>query len=120
MKSSEPLLRVGTALADPLRQTILLALLDGPMYSSELAEQTGASRSNMSNHLACLRGCGLVTATAMSRRVQYRLVSDALAHALRDLLTLEQSICANHQPTAAAKTIKAVTPSPTGQRSKRR
>ena len=114
MKSSEPLLRVGTALADPLRQTILLALLDGPMYPSELAEQTGASRSNMSNHLACLRGCGLVTATPISRKVQYRLVSDALAHALRDLLSLEQSICANHQPSAPEP------PAPAGQPSQRR
>ena len=105
MQSHNPLQRVGTALADPLRQCILLALLDGPMFSSELADHTGASRTNMSNHLACLRGCGLVTTTAIGRQVRYALVSDALAHALTNLLTLEQSICDHHESVSTSTVI---------------
>jgi ArsR family transcriptional regulator, cadmium/lead-responsive transcriptional repressor len=40
----------------------------------------------MSNHLACLRGCGLVTAVPGGRRTRYELADRRLAHALGDLL----------------------------------
>ena len=49
------LARVGRALADPTRCRILDALLDGPAYPAGLAADLGLSRSNVSNHLACLR-----------------------------------------------------------------
>jgi DNA-binding transcriptional ArsR family regulator len=52
--------RLGKALADPTRCRILVALLDGPGYPAQLAEKLGLTRSNVSNHLSCLRGCGLV------------------------------------------------------------
>ena len=57
------LARVGRALADPTRCRILIALLDGVSYPGQLAGQLGLTRSNVSNHLSCLRGCGLVVAT---------------------------------------------------------
>lgn len=82
------LTRVGRALADPSRARIMLTLLDGPAYPGALAERWGQSRANVSNHLACLRGCGLVTATRHGRRVSYELADPALAHALRDLVGL--------------------------------
>ena len=37
-------------------------LRDAPDYPSELADKIGVSRQILSNHLACLRGCGLVVA----------------------------------------------------------
>jgi ArsR family transcriptional regulator, cadmium/lead-responsive transcriptional repressor len=77
--------RVGKALADPTRCTILVCLLDGPHYPTELATHLGLSKANVSNHLACLRGCGLVAATPEGRRVRYELADDRLAHALADL-----------------------------------
>ncbi|GAB4003999.1 hypothetical protein GCM10029992_47690 [Glycomyces albus] len=40
----------------------------------------------MSNHLACLRGCGLVVAAPEGRRTRYELADPRLAHALTDLL----------------------------------
>jgi DNA-binding transcriptional ArsR family regulator len=40
----------------------------------------------MSNHLACLRGCGLVVAVPDGRRSRYDLTDTRLAHALDDLL----------------------------------
>ena len=40
----------------------------------------------MSNHLACLRGCGLVVAVPEGRRTRYELADQRLAHALEDLL----------------------------------
>lgn len=78
--------RLGRALADPTRSRILLRLLDGPAYPAALAHELGLSRPNVSNHLACLRGCGLVVATPQGRRTRYELADSALAHGLRELL----------------------------------
>lgn len=81
--------RIGTALADPTRQRILVQLLDGPGYPAELADELATTRANLSNHLTCLRECGLVTATAEGRRVRYDLADERLADALRLLAALE-------------------------------
>jgi len=93
----ETLERVGTALADPTRRRILIALLDGPTYPADLADRLGVGRSNMSNHLTCLRGCGLVRATREGRFVRYDLASPRLAHALSDLIELELEIDDAHE-----------------------
>ena len=82
------LARVGTALADPTRRRILLALLEGPGYPSDLAEAFGTSRANISNHLTCLRECGLVTAAAEGRRVRYEIADPRLGEGLRILASL--------------------------------
>jgi ArsR family transcriptional regulator, cadmium/lead-responsive transcriptional repressor len=76
------LARVGTALADPTRRRVLVQLIDGPGYPAEMAEEIGTSRANLSNHLTCLRECGLVTATAEGRRVRYELADQRLADGL--------------------------------------
>ena len=81
----DALARVGRALADPTRCALLLALLDGPAHPSELAARLDLTRANTSNHLACLRGCGLVVAEPEGRQVRYQLVDANLAHALADL-----------------------------------
>jgi DNA-binding transcriptional ArsR family regulator len=67
---------------------LLLALRDGPGYPAELADLIGVSRQNLSNHLACLRGCGLVVAIPEGRRTRYELADTRLRHALGDLLGL--------------------------------
>jgi DNA-binding transcriptional ArsR family regulator len=82
------LARFGQALSDPTRARILLALRDAPAYPADLAGLIGVSRQVMSNHLACLRGCGLVTAVPEGRRIRYELADRRLAHALGDLLGL--------------------------------
>ncbi len=84
----DALARVGRALADPTRCALLLALLDGPAHPSELAGRLGLTKANTSNHLACLRGCGLVLAEPEGRRVRYQLADANLAHALADLADL--------------------------------
>ncbi len=78
--------RIGRALADPTRSRVLLALLDGARFPSDLAAELGVSRQGVSNHLACLRDCGLVTAEPVGRRVRYDLADARLRHALTDLL----------------------------------
>jgi ArsR family transcriptional regulator, cadmium/lead-responsive transcriptional repressor len=82
------LARVGLALADDSRRRLLVLLTDGPAYPSELADVLGLTRANVSNHLACLRGCGLVVAEPEGRRVRYELADPHLGHALRELLNL--------------------------------
>ena len=80
------LARFGHALSDPTRARLLLILRTAPAYPAELARILGVSRSNLSNHLSCLRGCGLVVAVREGRRLRYRLADERLAHALDDLL----------------------------------
>jgi ArsR family transcriptional regulator, cadmium/lead-responsive transcriptional repressor len=82
----DALARLGRALADPTRCRILVALLDGTPYPAQLAEQLGLSRSNVSNHLACLRGCGLVVAAYEGRQVRYALADAHLTRALQELV----------------------------------
>lgn len=95
--TSDALERVGTALADPTRRRILLVLLDGPAHPAELADALGLGRTNISNHLACLRGCGLVRGEREGRQVRYELSSPRLVHALTDLVALELAVEAQHR-----------------------
>lgn len=88
--------RVGTALADPTRRRILVRLLEGPAYPADLADALAAGRSNVSNHLACLRGCGLVRTEREGRQVRYELSSARLAHGLADLVNLDLDVDAHH------------------------
>jgi ArsR family transcriptional regulator, cadmium/lead-responsive transcriptional repressor len=86
--NSEALARFGCALSDATRADILLLLRDGPGYPSDLADKIGVSRQILSNHLACLRGCGLVVAQPEGRRSRYELADQRIAHALDDLVGL--------------------------------
>ncbi|ADB29210.1 transcriptional regulator, TrmB [Kribbella flavida DSM 17836] len=85
---SEVLARFGHALSDPTRTRVLLALQDGPGYPADLAERIGVSRQSLSNHLACLRGCGLVVAEPEGRRTRYELADPQLGTALTELLNV--------------------------------
>jgi DNA-binding transcriptional ArsR family regulator len=96
----DALARFGYALSDTTRTQILLSLRRAGAYPSDLAEQIGVSRQIVSNHLACLRGCGLVVAVTEGRRTRYELSDPRIAHALDDLLGLvlavDPSCCAEH------------------------
>lgn len=85
---SDGLHRIGRALADPTRCEILRCLLDGPHYPTDLAAHLGVAKAGVSNHLACLRGCGLVVGVPEGRRVRYELVDARLARALGELVAL--------------------------------
>ncbi|MGK8522848.1 ArsR/SmtB family transcription factor [Nocardia asteroides] len=85
---SNALARFGHALSDPTRTRILLDLRGAPGYPSELAERIGVTRQVLSNHLACLRGCGLVVAVPEGRRNRYELADARIAAALDGLLGL--------------------------------
>lgn len=99
------LTRLGHALSDQTRASVLLALREAPAYPSDLAEALGVSRQVMSNQLACLRGCGLVEAVAEGRRTSYRLADSHLAPALDELLRVvlhvEPGCCAGENCSCA-------------------
>lgn len=78
--------RLGRAMADPTRSRILLEILDKPGYPAVLSESLGLTRTNVSNHLACLRGCGLVVATPEGRRTRYEIADPHITRAIRLLL----------------------------------
>lgn len=82
----DAILRIGRALADPTRSRMLLRLLDGSAYPADLVDHLGISKQSASNHLACLRDCGIVVAEPEGRRMRYEIADPRLAHALRDLL----------------------------------
>lgn len=62
-----------------------MSLLESPSYPADLAEKFDVTRQSISNHLSCLRGCGLVVTVPEGRRLRYELADERLAHALADL-----------------------------------
>ena len=77
--------------ADPSRLGILVALRNGPLTVSEIVEATSLSQPNVSNHLGCLRDCGLVTAEQQGRYVTYHLSDDRVG----ELIALAESLLAD-------------------------
>lgn len=100
----EVLVRFGRALADPIRCRLLLALREAPAHPSDLAERLGISRTRLSNHLACLRDCGLVVAAPVGRRTRYELADQRLGRVLDELRTAVVAVEADRTcPDAAEK-----------------
>ncbi|WP_114853855.1 helix-turn-helix transcriptional regulator [Brachybacterium sp. YJGR34] len=84
--------RLGRAMADSSRSRILLTLLDGPGYPAQLAHELDLTRTNVSNHLACLRGCGIVVAEPEGRRTRYEIADAHLAAALGALVDVTLAV----------------------------
>ncbi|NWF69567.1 MAG: winged helix-turn-helix transcriptional regulator [Chloroflexi bacterium] len=68
--------------ADPSRLSILEALRGGGLSVTQLVQATGLSQPNVSNHLSCLRECGLVTRQQQGRQALYRLSDERVEHLL--------------------------------------
>ena len=65
--------------ADPSRLSILTALRQGSLTVTEIVEATGLSQSNASNHLACLRDCGLVSRVQRGSYAHYQFSDERVA-----------------------------------------
>ena len=87
--------RLGRAMADPTRSRILLSLLDEPGYPARLARDLGLTRTNVSNHLACLRGCGIVVAEPEGRQTRYEIADPHIAVALKALVDVTLAVDAS-------------------------
>lgn len=87
--------RLGRAMADPTRSRILLSLLEAPGYPAKLARDLELTRTNVSNHLACLRGCGIVVAEAEGRQTRYEMADPHLSAALTTLVEVTLAVDEN-------------------------
>ena len=65
--------------SDPNRLAILETLRAGSRTVGEVVEATGLGQSNVSNHLGCLKGCGLVASSKKGRFVHYELSDPRVA-----------------------------------------
>jgi len=77
--------------ADPSRLSILEALRGGALAVNEIVQATGLTQSNVSNHLSCLRDCGLVTSEQQGRFSYYQLSDQRV----EDLLSLADQLLAD-------------------------
>lgn len=84
--------RVFRGFADPSRLALLALLRDGERCVSDLVEESGLTQSNVSSHLTCLRGCGLVASRQEGRYVYYRLADPGVAA----MLTTAEGLLARH------------------------
>ena len=100
---ADVLARFAHALSDQTRAKVMLSLLEAPAYPADLADALGVSRQALSNHLACLRGCGLVVAVPEGRRTRYELADARLGHALTDLLGVVLAVDPAHCAEADEK-----------------
>lgn len=76
--------------SDPTRLAILETLRAGSRTVGDIVATTGLGQSNVSNHLACLRGCGLVASEKRGRYVHYGLSDPRIAV----ILTLSEDLLA--------------------------
>jgi DNA-binding transcriptional ArsR family regulator len=84
--------RLGRAMADPTRSRIPLSLLEQPGYPAKLARDLDLTRTNVSNHLSCLRGCGIVVAEPEGRQTRYEIADPHLTAALVALVDVTLAV----------------------------
>ncbi|MDT5134267.1 MAG: ArsR family transcriptional regulator, cadmium/lead-responsive transcriptional repressor [Mycobacterium sp.] len=66
------------SLADPTRLAIVRELAGAPARVVDLTGRLGLAQSTVSQHLACLRDCGLVSVRPVGRSSVYSLAQPAL------------------------------------------
>jgi len=80
-------------LSNPLRHEIVHRLAETPRTVTELVTLTGASKSNVSQHISLLRTHGLVDAARDGRSITFSLAYPQLTEACRliDEILLDQA-----------------------------
>ena len=76
------------ALADPMRVRLLTLLATEQLCTCHMVEETGATQTNLSNHLRLLREAGLVEAEPAGRYTYYRVVPERLERLSSQLAAL--------------------------------
>lgn len=88
LAQGEPLLRLGRALADPMRVRLLALLTQHPLYGQELAEALGVTTPTVSHHIAILKAAGLVWVERENSYHHYHFDEQGLKNMV-DILTLD-------------------------------
>jgi len=78
------------AIAHELRLSVLCHLLMQPMCVAELIEATGASQSNLSQHLSKMRLMGILQNEKRGQQVYYRIANPAFSELV---LVLKKIYC---------------------------
>jgi ArsR family transcriptional regulator, cadmium/lead-responsive transcriptional repressor len=96
---SELLAKYFRVFADPSRLRILEALeAEGELAVGDLVERLGLPQPSVSNHLACLRWCGFVTARREHRTVYNRIADRKVSR----VIALARELLSNNAEHVAA------------------
>ncbi len=88
------------ALADPLRARIVELLAAEQLCTCHLVDDTGASQTNVSNHLRVLRRAGLVVSEPAGRYTYHRVVPERLDAVAGHLAALARRVRAQSGTTS--------------------
>ncbi|MEQ1516366.1 MAG: metalloregulator ArsR/SmtB family transcription factor [Usitatibacteraceae bacterium] len=66
------------AMSHPLRIKILCLLSSGEMIVQEITDAVGSTQSNISQHLAILKACGMINSRKEATKVFYRIKDDRI------------------------------------------
>ncbi|MCY0879996.1 MAG: metalloregulator ArsR/SmtB family transcription factor [Firmicutes bacterium] len=100
------------ALSHPLRIKVLEYLRnDGALNVGELVQRLQIGQGHLSNHLACLKNCGLVVAEVRGRFVYYRIRDPRVVQ----LLDLGSAILQDHLDGVASCRIVHPSARPLGK-----
>lgn len=93
-------------LSDPARVRALELLCErGELSVGRLTEALGLGRTNLSNHLGCLRWCGFVDTRREHRTVYYRVADPRV----NELLELARALLEdNAEHVAACRRVEAI------------
>jgi len=73
------------AIAQEVRLSVLCHLMDGPLCVHDLIEKTGASQSNLSQHLSKMRMMGVLECEKRGQQVFYSIANPEFANLLTAL-----------------------------------
>lgn len=80
------------ALGDPTRLKILNYLQEGEKNVGELVKLVETGQGRVSDHLCCLKSCGLVSTRRDGKFIYYKIADEHV----RDLLKIAQDIISNN------------------------
>jgi len=70
-------------LASPIRLGVVRLLLDGERSVGDLLSELGIAQPRLSNHLACLRNCGLVRTRRQGNYIYYAIADPRVVEIVR-------------------------------------
>ncbi len=89
MIESPPIARIASAIGDPARAAMLVALMDGrALTATELSNTAGVTRQTASSHLARLFDEGLIQRHRQGRHHYFALAGESVAQLLEQLMGL--------------------------------
>lgn len=88
MNETELRLKLIHAFSNPTRIQILELLKTESLHVSEIVVRLNGNQSNVSQHLACLKGCGLVEKQVVGKYAYYKITNEKI----KTMLTLLDDI----------------------------